>query len=65
MGEEGKKKKLKYEQPRLVKLVGDAGAGDCDNGSGDRFCTGGNAALDFCDNGTLAAGLPCFLGAGD
>ncbi|HHT9124389.1 MAG TPA: hypothetical protein ACFYD6_01070 [Candidatus Brocadiia bacterium] len=57
MGEEGKKKKLVYEQPRLVNLNGAKGAGDCVNGSGPDvggLCGTGNSALGDCDNGNTA-----------
>lgn len=41
-------KKMKYEEPRLVKLSSDAGAGQvaqCENGSGEEgVCSDGNAA---------------------
>lgn len=49
MGEEKKdskdKKMLVYEQPRLVKLNGDEGEGDCCIGSSDNSCDTGCAAI--------------------
>ncbi|HHT9124395.1 MAG TPA: hypothetical protein ACFYD6_01100 [Candidatus Brocadiia bacterium] len=52
MGEEGKKKKLVYEQPRLVKLSSAKGAGFCAIGSGDIDCFSGNAATFTCTTGS-------------
>ena len=70
---EVKKKKLVYEMPKLVKLNGKAGAGDCNDGSGDfscdignsaeAFCGTGNTASSFCDTGT-SAGTLCNTGSG-
>ncbi|HHT9124392.1 MAG TPA: hypothetical protein ACFYD6_01085 [Candidatus Brocadiia bacterium] len=57
MGEEKKEskesKKMKYEQPRLVKLSGAKGAGDCFNGSGD---------ISTCNLGSTASGEGCNAG---
>ncbi|HHT9124393.1 MAG TPA: hypothetical protein ACFYD6_01090 [Candidatus Brocadiia bacterium] len=61
MGEEGKKKKLVYEQPRLVRLSGAVGAGQCQDGSGEvGGCESGNAAGD-CEIGTSGGG--CEVGS--
>lgn len=49
-------KKMKYEQPRLVKLSGAGGAGQCYNGSGDVDCAPGNRASSRCVNGNTAGG---------
>ena len=63
---DSKKKKLKYEMPKLVKLNADRGEGvcgtgvrgfnpgptDCLIGSGDENCGQGNAAVIECETGS-------------
>ncbi|HHT9124379.1 MAG TPA: hypothetical protein ACFYD6_01020 [Candidatus Brocadiia bacterium] len=55
-------KKMKYEEPRLIKLNTDEGTGQCETGSGAPGCFVGNTAAQgcfsfgntpgaFCDNG--------------
>ena len=43
--------KIEYEKPELKELDTDRGEGYCVGGSGDSFCTGGNAAGDECNVG--------------
>jgi hypothetical protein len=53
---DSKKKKLVYEIPKLVNISGSMGTGDCEVGSGERYCNPGTSAFSSCDQGTAALG---------